>query len=144
MAGIAACAGMAVAQAPGAAARLPAAKPATRIVDRGLHRQWLIERDSAHPERPARLVEVPWSDAAARVSAKSRQGREMSRRPAVRAGMPVTLGWGDAEARGRLTGTALEAGCVGQTVWVKAGLHGAVLRARVRGAGQVELERGRP
>ncbi len=118
-----------------------AALPHT-IVDPGLHRQWLVEQDRAHPERPARLVEVPW------VSAPSSPGETPQdpgpRRPvAVRAGMQVTLSWRDGEAEIRLMGTALEAGRVGETVRVRAGLHGAVLRGVVRGPAVVELERGR-
>jgi hypothetical protein len=128
-----------------------AARLSGRIVDPGLHRQWLVERDSAHPERPARLVEVPWSEAAARAGGETAPQpvprtvqRPVPQPVEVRPGMRVTLRWRDRDAQGRLTGTALEAGRVGDQVWVQAGLHGAVLRAVVRGPAMVELERGRP
>lgn len=119
------------------AARLP-----ERIVDAGLHRQWLIERDPSHPERPARLVEVPWSSgAAATLSAVPVASRKL---PGVRAGMKVTLWRRDRNVELQLTGTALRAASVGTMVEVRAGLHGSVLRGIVRGKAVVELEPGRP
>lgn len=117
------------------AARLP-----DRIVDPGLHRQWLIEQDRAHPERPARLVEVPWNSAAGALP-ELNANRESP--PAVRMGMKVTLWRLEKKSEVRLSGTALEAGRVGQSVRVRAGLHGAVLRGVVRGPGVVELQPGR-
>lgn len=117
-----------------------AALPHT-IVDHGLHRQWLVERDAAHPERPARLVEVPWGSAA---STPSENQKNPTRPAVVRAGMQVTLSWRDGEAEIRLAGTALETGSVGDSVRVRAGLHGAVLRGVVRGQALVEMEGGRP
>lgn len=117
------------------AARLP-----DRIVDAGLHRQWRIERDRAHPERPARLVEVPWSSGAGAQPEAAARGATL---PAVRMGMKVTLWRREEEIEVRLSGTALEAARVGETVRVRAGLHGAVLRGVVRGPGVVELEPGR-
>jgi len=118
------------------AARLP-----DRIVDPGLHRQWLIERDRAHPERPARLVEVPWSRGGP-VAGGSPTGQNV-RRPVVRAGMSVTLWRRNPESVLRLAGTALEPGGMGEAIRVRAGLHGSVLRGVVRGPALVELEPGR-
>jgi len=115
------------------AARLP-----DRIVDLGLHRQWLIERDRAHPERPARLVEVPWKSAAGPLPQANREAP-----PAVRTGMKVTLWRLESNSEVRLSGTALGDARVGETVPVRAGLHGAVLRGVVRGPGLVELDPGR-
>lgn len=127
--------GMAMAVALGSAAQ--AAQLPDRIVDAGLHRQWLVERDRTHPERPGRLVEVPWSSAA-----KARSGRPLQQ-AAVRCGMKVTVWRHNGRTDLRLMGTALDAGRVGETVRVRAGLHGAVLRGVVRGPADVELERGR-
>jgi hypothetical protein len=113
-----------------------------RIVDAGLHRQWLVERDSSHPERPARLVEVPWrgTDFLPRESPKE----PALQRQVVSAGARVTVWWGNGDAILRLSGTALEAGRVGDVIPVRAGLHGAILRVIVRGPDLVELQRGRP
>jgi hypothetical protein len=119
------------------AAQLPAT-----IVDAGLHRQWIIERDQAHPERPPRLVEVPWS---ASPGAGTRSRRfPAAAQPVVRAGMRVTLCWQDGSAAVRLTGTALDPGRIGDAIRVRAGLHGVVLRGVVRGPARVALEPGRP
>ena len=109
-----------------------------RIVDVGLHRQWRMETDSAHPAAPPRLVEVPWSDAAAQPA------RQPGALPAaapieVRAGAQVTLCRQGPNEQMRLRGTALEAGRIGDVIRVRAGLHGTVLRGVVRGAGVVEL-----
>src|ERR1700677_4170397 len=67
------------------------------VIDWGLHRQYLIERDCAPPERPATLSEIPWSDAAA----EGARARGPANPPAlatleqlpwlVHAGMRVTL-----------------------------------------------------
>jgi Chaperone for flagella basal body P-ring formation len=117
------------------AARLP-----ERIFDAALHRQWLIERDRAHPERPARLVEVPRNRGADAFPEACVHGEAP---PAVRAGMKVTLRRHAKQSEVRLSGTALEAARVGEVVRVRAGLHGAVLRGVVRGPGLVELDPGR-
>lgn len=124
------------------------AQLAGSLVDPGLHREWRIEVDRAHPERPPRLVEVSCSGtkAAAERRNAERGPRSPERTPApvVRAGMKVTLRWKDAATDLRLTGTALDQGWMGDRIRVRAGLHNAVLRAVVRGPGIVELERGRP
>jgi hypothetical protein len=117
-----------------------AAQQRGRMVDPALHRQWLIERNLAHPERPARLVEVPWTGGA--VSPRAGAQGSMRQRLVVRAGMKVTLTWRDGDADLRLTGTALSSGHVGDVIWVRAGLHSAILRGVVRGPGVAEMERG--
>jgi hypothetical protein len=122
-----------------------------RVVDWALHRQWLVERDCAHPARPARLVEVPWSDAAARragreaVSARPNPGakpaegtRDVLSLP-VRPGMKVLVVHRDRDAEMRLSGTALEGGAEGSVVLVRAGLRGAVLHTVVIGPARVRL-----
>lgn len=163
--------GVAAWTVPEAACAVPPLAPCGEslglVVDRGLHREWVVERDCAHPDRPARLVEVPWNQA--RKGSGQQPGIESGagpgigpasmpalkgiahqaapghgdaeRRPAlqVRAGMTVTLWWRSREAQGSLTGIALDAGARGDRIWVKAGLHGAALRGVVRGPGQVEL-----
>ena len=119
---------------------------ATRVVDRGLHRQWIVERDRAHPERPAKLIEVPWSDAAARSgscstvtgSSKGASGRSASGAE-VRPGMHVILFRQNGDAEIHLAGVALGAGWAGDVVAVRAGWHGAVLRGVIRGPALVEL-----
>lgn len=125
----------------GAALAVCGDRPAT-VVDRGLHRQWAVERDCAHPERPARLVEVPWSDARAEQTTRragNGAGARSAAVPAVRAGTRVTVvGQGD-EASIHLVGMALEAGSVGDTIRVQAGWGGATLRCIVRGPAQVEM-----
>ena len=116
------------------------------VIDWGLHRQYVIECDCAHPERPATLVEVPWSAAAverarAQVPANASTLAKSEQVPwPVRAGMRVTLVGQTTETRFHLVGMALEQGHDGDSVRVKAGLHGATLRAIVRGPGLVELE----
>jgi hypothetical protein len=129
---------------PAGAARVPQC-----IVDPGLHRQWIVEPDRLHPERPPRLVEVAWSgpDAGSVASPHVARVAPAKRAPAaeppvVRAGMRVVVWWRDQATELRLTGTALEAGRNGQTVRVRAGLHGAVVRGVVRGPALVELEPG--
>lgn len=118
-----------------------------RIVDWGLHRQWLVERDCTHPAWPARLEEIPWSERAAGNSEQgqsrtSKWGKPGGSNPEVRAGMQVMLWRCSSEARVWLTGIALGSGAEGDQVWVKAGLHGSVLRGTVRGPGLVELRGG--
>lgn len=122
--------------AAGAALAAPPS-PARVVVDRGLHRQWLVERDAAHPERPPRLVEVPWSDARAAQSPMGSLARPGA--PLVRAGMAVSVVERTGAAELHLAGTALRAGWSGDTVPIRAGLHGAVRRGIVRGPGLVEL-----
>jgi len=118
-----------------------AATPSRVVIDRGLHRQWIVVGDDAHPERPPRLVEVPWSDARAGESAREPASAAAASRgaPPVRAGMAVSV----VELTGfmelHLAGTALRAGWLGDTIPVRAGLHGAVRRGIVRGPRWVEL-----
>ncbi len=118
------------------------AAPAT-VVDWGLHRQWAVQRDCAHPERPARLVEVPWS--AARAEQTERRvkdagtARSAAARPAVRAGMRVTVAGEGDDATIHLVGMALEAGGIGDAIRVQAGWGRATLPCIVRGPAQVEM-----
>lgn len=106
------------------------------VVDWGLHRQWIVQCDEAHPERPARLKEVPWSES------RSDKPTGESTQPslAIRIGAVVTLASQRADGGEiHLVGTALEPGNIGDTIRVRAGLHGATLLGIVRGAGVVEL-----
>jgi hypothetical protein len=119
----------------------------TPVIDWGLHREYRIVRDCAHPERPASLVEVPWSEAAARRQRDSVHANPSGLRPAeqrspylVRAGTRVTLAGQTSEGAIRLVGIALEQGRAGDSIRVKAGFHGATLPGIVRGQGLVELE----
>jgi hypothetical protein len=115
--------------------------PAAVVVDRGLHRQWIVVFDQAHPERPPRLVEVPWSDTrAAEAEPEAAAHRDA---PLVRSGMPVEVVGYRGNAETHLYGTALEGGWGGDTVRVRAGLHGAAERCIVRGPALVELAAGR-
>ena len=123
----------------------------TMVRDRGLERQWVVERDRRHPERPALLVEVPWSEAGSCLG----QSREDSASggssapaaakamappaPLVRAGMRVTVLRHGENAEIELNGTALGTGGAGQTVAVRAGLSGTTIVGIVRGPGVVEL-----
>lgn len=119
--------------------RANAARPTDRIIDPGLHRQWLIERDRVHPERPARLVEAPWREMRDVPGVRA----QAPARPAVGIGTRVALCFRDEDTKLRLTGWALEPGRAGDVIRVRAGLHGAVLRGVVLGPGVMELERGR-
>lgn len=119
----------------------------SRLVDRGLHRQWIVERDRAHPERPATLVEVPWDDAAVQdrtcggaAASSGRPGSGKSLSAAyVRPGMRVSVFRRDGEAEVHLVGVALGSGSAGDVVAVRAGWHGWVLRGVVRGPALVEM-----
>ena len=137
--------------------------PPRRVIDWGLHRQWLVEPNCAHPAWPARLVAVPWSEAAARRQlseggggdlgpVKQTASKSTGRTPAprqdvrllpVRPGMRVLVVKDDRAAEIRLRGTALEGGAAGSVVLVRAGLRGAVLRTVVTGPARVELMEGR-
>jgi hypothetical protein len=115
--------------------------PSAIVVDRGLHRQWIVVCDPQHPERPPRLVEVPWSEArTAQVQPAAPTTRGT---PLVRPGMTVSIVRRSGDAEMHLEGTALETGWSGDAVRVRAGLHGAALRAVVRGPGLVELLPGK-
>ncbi len=123
--------------------------PGGTVRDWGLRLAWVVQRDCDHPERPARLVEVPWSEPAA-LGARSGAGcaapgrsREKSSAlpaPEVRTGMRVTLWRRNETTDVRLDGIALGTARTGEAVAVKAGLHGGTLRGTVRGPGRVELE----
>lgn len=115
------------------------------IRDWCLHRAWRVEQDDAHPERPARLVEIPWSAGSGAGFAGGQAKVGPAIQAAVRAGMPVTVTGRGAMAEIRLRGTALGTAQVGEVVSVRAGLDHAVVRGVVRGPGLVELvpEKGR-
>jgi hypothetical protein len=123
----------------------PSAGPVGVVVDRGLHRQWVIVRDPAHPERPPRLTEVPWSDARAAQVQPGTAARTLSHRdaPLVRSGMAVEVEGYSGNAETHLRGTALQGGWNGDAVLVRAGLHGAVERCVVRGPALVEWQPGK-
>jgi hypothetical protein len=112
------------------------------VRDFGLHLQWVVERDCQHPERPATLMEVPWStdNLVPAGGNRSAVGAAPLPAPEVRSGMRVRLGRTDAKADIDLYGMALETARLGEKVRVKAGLSGAVLEGIVRGPGLVELE----
>ena len=61
------------------------------VRDFGLHLQWVVERDCQHPDRPATLVEVPWSVDHPVTVAGSRSAEGVAPLPApeVRSGMRV-------------------------------------------------------
>ena len=119
---------------------LSASATPTVIRDWVLHRQWRVECDRVHPERPARLVEVPWSiDDAARRSSQAPAGPTLPQPPAVRTGMRVTVIRRGAMADIRLRGMALGSARIGEQVGVRAGLGNSVVRGVVRGPGVVEL-----
>jgi len=127
------------------AALAAAHTPSAVVVDRGLHRQWIVVRDDAHPERPPRLVEVPWSDTRAeRAQPRAVTPSAIHRgAPLVRPGMTVAVVRSGGNAEWHLSGTALEIGWSGDTVRVEAGLHGAAERCVVRGPALVELVPGK-
>lgn len=111
------------------------------IRDRGLHRSWKVERDCDHPERPATLVEIPWTAVQVALSPE-KNGAERTPPPEVRQGMRVSLGRRGENADIHLFGTALSSGRGGDRVQVRAGLSGATLEGIVRGPGLVELQSG--
>jgi Chaperone for flagella basal body P-ring formation len=112
------------------------------VRDFGLHLQWVVERDCNHPERPATLVEVPWSvnNNSPVPGSRGADGATPLPAPEVRNGMRVTLSRRDTKADIDLYGTALGTARPGEKVRVRAGLGGAVLEGIVRGPGWVELE----
>jgi hypothetical protein len=113
------------------------------VRDWGLHRSWKVERDCGHPERPATLVEVPWSAPLKRPSREESAAQTALPPADVRQGMRVSLGRQGENADIHLFGTALVQGRVGDRIQVKAGLGGATLEGIVRGPGMVELEAGK-
>ena len=106
------------------------------VRDWGLHLEWTVERDCAHPERPAVLVAVPWSLPEAR---KPSGGAATRLAPPVRNGMRVTVGGGGENAALHLSGISLGTARAGEEVAVRIAVSGAVRRAVVRGPGTVEL-----
>jgi hypothetical protein len=139
----AAWARMGLGTAMAAVPALGACGPGATVRDWGLHLAWVEERDCRHPERPATLVEVPWS-AGNSSSVSGRSGAEGTRplpAPEVRSGMRVRLGRRDAMAEIHLYGTALGTARRGERVVVRAGWDGALLHGTVSGPGAVELDR---
>jgi hypothetical protein len=114
---------------------------ATIVRDWGLHRAWRVQRNCDRPERPAVLVEVPWTDA--NTIRQGAPGSGPNRLPLIRAGMRVMLFWQDRNSAGSLVGTALTTGGVGETVRVRSRFGTAVLQGVVRGPGWAELEPGK-
>ena len=114
------------------------------VRDWGLHRAWRVQRDCLRPERPAALVEVPWT-AAGQKEKVARKTEAQAMAPAVRGGMRVRVIRHETNAEVQLTGTALNTAHLGERVAVRAGWSGTVVFGRVRGPGLVELqaERGR-
>jgi len=108
------------------------------VRDWSLHRAWQVQRNCAHPERPAVLVEVPWSAPAREKTPGKGVGDASLKR--VTTGMRVTLYRHGGCAEIHLSGTALTSGDVGQVVAVKAGMGSAILHGWVRGAGLVEID----
>jgi Chaperone for flagella basal body P-ring formation len=139
-----------IAAALGASMALAAGGSAAVVRDWGLHREWRVERDAVHPERPGQLVEIPWSTpprAPGKRNAAKDQGAPAAAQeqpaPVVRPGMRVTVWRRGEEAEIRMTGTALEAGGVGKVIRVRAGLSQATLHGVVRGPSSVELVPGK-
>lgn len=126
----------------GQAAALGACGTGNTVRDFGLHLQWVVERDCQHPERPATLVEVPWSvnKPEAVHGNQSAAGVAPLPAPEVRSGMRVTLRRREAMADIDLSGTALGTARRGERLRVRAGLSGAILEGIVLGPGLVELE----
>ncbi len=118
------------------------------VRDWGLRMEWLVERDAKRPEKPARLVEIPWSapgdvKTACTPAPQGSGEAKLAPAPEVRAGMRVSVWRRDEKSDIRLRGTALATARLGERVSVKAGLSGATLQGIVRGAGQVELPPGK-
>lgn len=113
--------------------------------DWALHRQWMVELDRQHPERPARLVEIPWTSGAEMTQVPGRGASQAKSPPStsapvmVRQGAQIILVERDANAVVELKGTALNAGRSGDVIRVRAGLSG-LLRGVVRGPGLVQLQ----
>lgn len=105
------------------------------VRDPGLHREWQLVTDCAHPERPARLQEIAWEAAAQKAAGTATK----SFVPEVQAGMRVEVVQQDGAARVHLVGRALNAGRVGDPVVVRWGTEGAALSCVVRGPARVEL-----
>ena len=121
--------------------------PLRTVVDAGLQRAWQIQPNCVHPERPARLVVIPWKPAAPRPGLRRARGERGrvgvagAAAPLIRPGIRVRVQRQDAGAEIHLSGIALEGGGIGQPILVRAGLNRAALRAVVRGPGEVQLQR---
>ena len=116
------------------------------LVDLGLQRAWLIQPNCGHPERPARLVPIPWKPPEPSVrGARAERARAASAgaaAPLIRPGMRVLVERQDGSAEIQLSGIALEGGGIGESILVRAGLNRAALRAVVSGPREVQLKRG--
>lgn len=119
--------------------------PGSTVRDWGLHLQWTVEQDCDHPERPARLVEVPWAAVeegkrtTSRTASFPKATRPAQAAPEVRAGTRVTLCRRDENSVIHLSGTAMRTARMGETIPVRAGWRGTVLHGIVRGPALVEL-----
>ncbi len=111
------------------------------VRDWSLHREWLVTCNAEHPERPASLVEVPWTTPTRDSLVGARRGAagENTSAPEVRRGMRVTLWRHEETADVHLSGIALGTACRGQKVKVRAGLGVVLLEGIVRGPELVEL-----
>lgn len=111
------------------------------VRDWGLRRSWRIERDCMHPERPAILLEIPWTLPERGNRAGEGPSRAVSSTaPDVHAGMRVVMTRQDENGEIHLVGTALGTGHAGERVAVRTGSRGTILRGIVRGPGRVELD----
>lgn len=118
--------------------------PALR--DWGLHREWQVQCDPAHPERPARLVETPWSAEYPQPDCRfsAQKATTGQKRAAIAPGARVDLWRREGDADVHLRGAALEAGSIGDEIRVRVQWNGATRRGWVRSPGLVELRAGRP
>jgi hypothetical protein len=118
--------------------------PGSAVRDWALHREWRIACDGEHPERPATLVEVPWTPPTrdSGIGTGRAGGGENACAPEVRRGMRVILGRDEETADVHLSGIALGTACRGQKVKVRAGLGAVLLEGIVRGPALVELATG--
>lgn len=111
------------------------------VTDWGLHRQWRVECDATHPERPARLIEVPWNSAGQVEQQQETKIAAAAEHPPIliHAATRVEVLAGSPGSVMYLNGTSLEAGAMRAVIRVRAEWNGAVLRCVVRGPGVVEL-----
>ena len=104
------------------------------------HPEWPVTCNAEHPERPASLVEVPWTTPTRySLSARHEERPKNTSAPEVRRGMRVTLWRHEETADVHLSGIALGTACRGQKVKVRAGLGVVLLEGIVRGPELVEL-----
>jgi hypothetical protein len=122
------------------------------VEDAALGKRWAVVVDCAHPGHPASMVPAPEASMAAAKGGtdasgtlKQNTGAAMHSAwqdpgpPQVAAGMKVTLWSRETHVEMRLSGTALAAARTGDTVRVRAGLEGSVLKGVVRGPASVEM-----